>query len=71
MTKIQIDCPTDFINIKDDLLYDWGLQESIYPEILITNPGSDFKYDESSLNNEWCKDLKIVKHLQPVIHILI
>ena len=60
MTKIQIDCPTDFINIKDDLLYDWGLQESIYPEILITNPGSDFKYDESSLNNEWCKDLKIV-----------
>ena len=60
MTKILIDCPTDFINIKDDLLYDWGLQESIYPEILITNPGSDFKYDESSLNNEWCKDLKIV-----------
>ena len=60
MTKIQIDCPTDFINIKDDLLYDWGLQESIYPEILITNPGSDFKYDKSSLNNEWCKDLKIV-----------
>ena len=42
------------------MLYDWGLQESIYPEILITNPGSDFKYDESSLNNEWCKDLKIV-----------
>ena len=59
-TKIQIDCPTDFINIKDDLLFDLGLEESIYPEILITNPGSDFKYDESSLNNEWCKDLKIV-----------
>jgi len=60
MTKIQIDCPTDFINIKDDLLFDLGLEESIYPEILITNPGSDFKYDKSSLNNEWCKDLKIV-----------
>ena len=59
-TKIQIDCPTDFINIKDDLLFDLGLEESIYPEVLITNPGSDFKYDESSLNNEWCKDLKIV-----------
>ena len=59
-TKIQIDCPTDFINIKDDLLFDLGLEESIYPEILITNPGSDFKYDKSSLNNEWCKDLKIV-----------
>ena len=44
-TKIQIDCPTDFINIKDDLLFDLGLEESIYPEILITNPGSDFKYD--------------------------
>ena len=59
-TKIQIDCPTDFINIKDDLLFDLGLEESIYPEILITNPGSEYKYDESSLNNEWCKDLKIV-----------
>ena len=60
MVRVQIDCPTDFINIKDDLLYDWGLQESVYPEILITNPGSDFKYNEESLNNEWCKDLKIV-----------
>ena len=60
MTKIQIDCPTDFINIKDDLLFDLGLEESVYPEILITNPGSEFKYDETSLNNEWCKDLKIV-----------
>mgnify|MGYP003389203304 FL=1 len=60
MVRVQIDCPTDFINIKDDLLFDWGLQESVYPEILITNPGSDFKYNEESLNNEWCKDLKIV-----------
>ena len=60
MTKIQIDCPTDFINIKDDLLFDLGLEESVYPEILITNPGSEFKYDESLFNNEWCKNLKIV-----------
>ena len=60
MTKIQIDCPTDFINIKDDLLFDLGLEESVYPEILITNPGSEFRYDEASLSNEWCKDLKIV-----------
>lgn len=60
MVRVQIDCPTDFINIKDDLLFDCGLQESVYPEILITNPGSDFKYNEESLNNEWCKDLKIV-----------
>ena len=60
MVRVQIDCPTNFINIKDDLLFDWGLQESVYPEILITNPGSDFKYNEESLNNEWCKDLKIV-----------
>ena len=29
MVRVQIDCPTDFINIKDDLLYDWGLQESV------------------------------------------
>ena len=60
MIRIEIDCPTDFIKYKDDLLYDWGLQESIYPEILITNPGSEYKYNEESLNNEWCKDLKIV-----------
>ena len=60
MTKIQIDCPTDFINIKDDLLYDWGLQESIYPEILITNPGSEYKYDEHHFNDEHYQDLKIV-----------
>ena len=60
MVRVQIDCPTNFINIKDDLLFDWGLQESVYPEILITNPGSDFKYNEESLNNEWCQDLKIV-----------
>jgi len=60
MVRVQIDCPTNFINIKDDLLFDWGLQESVYSEILITNPGSDFKYNEESLNNEWCQDLKIV-----------
>ena len=60
MVRVQIDCPTDFINIKDDLLYDWGLQESIYPEILITNPGSEYKYDEHHFNNEYYQDLKIV-----------
>ena len=60
MVRVQIDCPTDFINIKDDLLYDWGLQESIYPEILITNPGSEYKYDEQHFNDEHYQDLKIV-----------
>ena len=60
MVRVQIDCPTDFINIKDDLLYDWGLQESIYPEILITNPGSEYKYDEHHFNDEHYQDLKIV-----------
>ena len=60
MIRIEIDCPTDFINYKDDLLYDWGLQESIYPEILITNPGSEYKYDEQHFNDEHYKDLKIV-----------
>ena len=60
MTKILIDCPTDFIKYKDDLLYDWGLQESIYPEILITNPGSEYKYDEHHFNDEHYQDLKIV-----------
>jgi D-3-phosphoglycerate dehydrogenase len=58
--RIEIDCPTDFIKYKDDLLYDWGLQESIYPEILITNPGSEYKYDEQHFNDEHYKDLKIV-----------
>ena len=60
MVRVQIDCPTDFINIKDDLLYDWGLQESIYPEILITNPGSEYKYDEQHFNDEHYQDLKII-----------
>ena len=60
MIRIEIDCPTDFIKYKDDLLYDWGLQESIYPEILITNPGSEYKYDEQHFNDEHYKDLKIV-----------
>ena len=27
MTKIQIDCPKFYQIIKDDLLYDWGLQK--------------------------------------------
>lgn len=60
MVRIAIDCPTDFIKYKDDLLYDWGLQESIYPEILITNPGSEYKYDEHHFNDEHYQDLKIV-----------
>tara|TARA_Y100000590_G_scaffold323703_1_gene367092 strand:+ start:12715 stop:13629 length:915 start_codon:yes stop_codon:yes gene_type:complete len=60
MVRISIDCPTDFIEYKDDLLYDWGLQESIYPEILITNPGSEYKYDEHHFNDEHYQDLKIV-----------
>ena len=60
MVRIAIDCPTDFIEYKDDLLYDWGLQESIYPEILITNPGSEYKYDEHHFNDEHYQDLKIV-----------
>ena len=60
MVRIAIDCPTDFIKYKDDLLYDWGLQESIYPEILITNPGSEYKYDEQHFNDEHYQDLKIV-----------
>ena len=60
MVRIAIDCPTDFIEYKDDLLYDWGLQESIYPEILITNPGSEYKYDEQHFNDEHYQDLKIV-----------
>jgi D-3-phosphoglycerate dehydrogenase len=60
MIRIAIDCPTDFIKYKDDLLYDWGLQESIYPEILITNPGSEYKYDEHHFNDEHYQDLKIV-----------
>ena len=60
MIRIEIDCPTDFINYKDDLLYDWGLHESIYPEILITNPGSEYKYDKDHFSDEHYKDLKIV-----------
>ena len=45
MTKILIDCPTDFIPNKEELLYKYKLVESATPEILITNPGNDFRYD--------------------------
>jgi len=62
MTKILIDCPTDFIPNKEELLYKYKLVESATPEILITNPGNDFKYDinhfeSSEINYE---NLKIV-----------
>ena len=62
MTKILIDCPTDFIPNKEEFLYKYKLVESATPEILITNPGNDFKYDinhfeSSEINYE---NLKIV-----------
>lgn len=64
-TKVLIDLPVDFISIKDDLLWDCGFVESITPEIIITNPGSPYKYDKSyferEVYNEHCVDFKNLK----------